>query len=204
MDYSVNWYKIPVSKFGRRNSFEKVGRNKGKEVLTNHYQAFLDTVFLVLTWRRIGFPGGSDCKESAFNVRDPGLIPELEWSPKEGNGCPLQYSCLENPMDRGTWQATVHGVSKRQDWATEHTHIYPSIYLSIISLPCCYWIFICIKLYNLCFHDQMFTFSTVCFRYNHTFTSESIFSFPSYVRIHCMNMSRLCIQSWWVSQTLMS
>ena len=46
------------------------------------------------------FPGGSDGKESACNARDPGLIPGLGRSPGEGNGCPLQYSCLENPMDR--------------------------------------------------------------------------------------------------------
>ena len=154
--------------------------------------------------RERGFPGGTVVNNPPAHARDAASIPGPGRSPGGRNGNPLPYSCLENPMDRGTWQATVHGVSKRQDWATEHTHIYPSIYFSIISLPCCYWIFICIKLYNLCFHDQMFTFSTVCFRYNHTFTSESIFSFPSYVRIHCMNMSRLCIQSWWVSQTLMS
>jgi len=60
------------------------------------------------------FPGGSDVKESAHNARDPGLIPELGRSSGEENGDPLQYSCLVNPMDRGAWQATVHGVTKRQ------------------------------------------------------------------------------------------
>ena len=59
-----------------------------------------------------GFPGGSDGKESACNSGDPGLIPGLGRSPGEGNGNPLQYSCLENSMDRGTWRATVHGVAK--------------------------------------------------------------------------------------------
>ena len=59
-----------------------------------------------------GFPGGSDSKESACNGGDPGLIPGLGRSPGEVNGNPLQYSCLENPMDRGAWQATVHGVTK--------------------------------------------------------------------------------------------
>ena len=49
----------------------------------------------------MGFPGGSDGKESACNVGDPGLIPELGKSPREGNGNSLQYSCLENSMDRG-------------------------------------------------------------------------------------------------------
>ena len=59
-----------------------------------------------------GFPGGSDGKESACNAGDLGLIPELERSPGKGNGYPLQYSCLENSMDRGT--SCVHGVAKSQ------------------------------------------------------------------------------------------
>ena len=60
----------------------------------------------------IGFPGGSDGQESTCNVGDLGLIPGLGRSLGEGNGNPLQYSCLENPMDRGAWWATVHGVTK--------------------------------------------------------------------------------------------
>ena len=55
------------------------------------------------------FPGGSDGKESACNAGDPGLIPGLGRSPGEGNGNPLQYSCLGNLMDRGAWRATVMG-----------------------------------------------------------------------------------------------
>ena len=58
--------------------------------------------------------GGSDGKESACNVVDRGLIPGSGRSPGEGNGNPLQYSCLENPMDREAWWATVHGVAKSQ------------------------------------------------------------------------------------------
>ena len=61
-----------------------------------------------------GFPGGSDVKETACNAGDLGLIPESGRSPGEENGKPLQYSCLENPMVRGAWQATVHGVLKSQ------------------------------------------------------------------------------------------
>ena len=52
---------------------------------------------------------------NARDVRDVGLIPGSGRSPGEGNGNPLQYSCLENYMDRGTWQATVHGVTKESD-----------------------------------------------------------------------------------------
>ena len=58
------------------------------------------------------FPGGSDDKESACNAGDLGLIPGSGRSPGEGNGNPLQYSCLENPMDRGAWWAIVHGVAE--------------------------------------------------------------------------------------------
>ena len=61
-----------------------------------------------------GFPGGLGGNESACNVGDLGLIPGLERSPGEGNGNPLQCSCLENSMDRGAWRATVHGVAKSQ------------------------------------------------------------------------------------------
>ena len=60
------------------------------------------------------FPGDSDRKESSCNAGDPGLIPGLGRSPGEGNGHPTQYSCRENPMDRGSWSATVHGVAKHR------------------------------------------------------------------------------------------
>ena len=62
----------------------------------------------------MGFPGGSQGKESAYNAGDPGLVPGLGRFPGEGNGYPLQYSCLENPMDRGAWEAADHRVSKSQ------------------------------------------------------------------------------------------
>ena len=64
----------------------------------------------------MGFPGGSEDslwdKESACSVRDPGLIPGLGRSHAEGSGYPLQYSCLENSIDRKAWQTTVRGVTK--------------------------------------------------------------------------------------------
>ena len=59
-----------------------------------------------------GFPCGSAGKESACNAGDLDLIPGLGRCPGEGNGNPLQYSCLENSTDRGAWVATVHGVAK--------------------------------------------------------------------------------------------
>ena len=70
------------------------------------------------------FPGGSEVKASASNVGDPGLIPGSGRSPGEGNGNPLQYSCLENPMDREAWQATVHGVAKSRTRLSELTFIF--------------------------------------------------------------------------------
>ena len=61
-----------------------------------------------------GVPGGSDGKESACSAGDLGLIPGSGRSLGEGNSNPLQYSCLENPMDRGAWWAAIHGVTKSQ------------------------------------------------------------------------------------------
>ena len=66
----------------------------------------------------MGFPSGSDGKESACNTGDLDSVPESGRSPGEGNGNPLQYSCLENPMDRGAWWATVHGITKSRTGLT--------------------------------------------------------------------------------------
>ena len=69
-----------------------------------------------------GFPGGSEVKVSAWNAGDPGSIPGSGRSPGEGNGNPLQYSCLENPMEGGAWWATVHGVAKSRTRLSDFTH----------------------------------------------------------------------------------
>ena len=61
-------------------------------------------------------------EESACNVEDSGSVPGLGRSPGEGNGNPLQYSCLENPMDRGAWQAVVHWVTKELDTTEQLTN----------------------------------------------------------------------------------
>ena len=70
----------------------------------------------------MGFPGGSEGKVSAYNAGDPGSIPGSGRSPGEGNDDPLQYSCLENPMDGGAWGATVHGVAKSRTRLSNFTH----------------------------------------------------------------------------------
>ena len=69
------------------------------------------SVYFVGTFT-VHFPGGSEVEASACNAGDLGSIPGSGRSPGEGNGNPLQYSCLENPMDRAAWWATVHGVAK--------------------------------------------------------------------------------------------
>ena len=68
-------------------------------------------------------PGGSDSEESSYNAGDPGLISGLGRSPGEGNGNPLQYSCLENPNDRGAGQATVHRVTKSWTRLSNFTYL---------------------------------------------------------------------------------
>ena len=75
-------------------------------------------------WLLPGFPGGSDSKASACNAGDLGLIPGLGRSPGEGNGNPLQYSCLENPMDGGAWWAAVHGVAKSRTLLSHFTFTF--------------------------------------------------------------------------------
>ena len=82
----------------------------------------------------MGLPGDSEGKESACSVGDPGSISGLGRSPGEGHGNPLQYSCLENPMDWGVWWATVHGVAKSWTRLNEFT-IYFSVSLVTQSSP---------------------------------------------------------------------
>ena len=72
----------------------------------------------------LGFPGGSDSQESVCNVGDPGLIPGLGRSPREGNGNPHWYSCLENPMEGGAWWATVHGVAQSRTRLSDSTFTF--------------------------------------------------------------------------------
>ena len=72
----------------------------------------------------MGFPGGSEGKVSVCNAGDLGLTPGSGRSPGEGNGNPLQYSCLENPMDREAWQTTVYGITKSQTTMSDFTFTF--------------------------------------------------------------------------------
>ena len=78
-----------------------------------------------------GFPGGSHGKVSVYNVGDLGSLPQSGRSPGGGHGSPLQYSCLENPMDRGAWWATVHGAAKSQTQLNMHAY-----YSQILQIFC--------------------------------------------------------------------
>ena len=81
----------------------------------------------------MGFPGGSEVKASACNVGDLGSIPGLGRSPGEGNGNPLQYSCLVNPMGGGAWWATVHRVAKSRTRLSDFTSLhFASLHFTIL------------------------------------------------------------------------
>ena len=87
-------------------------------------------------WATRGFPGGSSGKDPTCqwgDVRDMGSVPGLGRSPGGGHGNPLQYSCLENPMDRGVWQAAAHSVTKSDMTEHTHTHTHTHTHSSLFS-----------------------------------------------------------------------
>ena len=85
-------------------------------------RALLRKALIQLSASGWGFPGGSEVKALACNAGHLGSIPRSGRSPGEGNGNPLQYPCLENPMDRGAWRVTVHRVAKIQTRLSNFTH----------------------------------------------------------------------------------
>ena len=95
---------------------QQTGSKLGKE--------YVKAVYCHLAYLTWGFPAGSEVKASASGVGDPGSIPGSGRSPGEGNGNPLQYSCLENPMDREAWQATVHRVAQSRAQLSDFTSLY--------------------------------------------------------------------------------
>ena len=122
---------------------------QGRELLLKCISSTCEEAFekWTLTLRRLchlvqhvlGFPGGSVSKESACKAGDPGSISGLGRSPGEGNGNPFQYSCLENPMDGGTWQATIHRFAKSQTWLRDFTffHVNFSRYKQLLEPELC-------------------------------------------------------------------
>ena len=106
------WKLEPRCIFKEGKTQVKQGRESCIQFPAELYQD-LFFFFFFFSWDIVS-EGDSDGKESACNVRDLGSVPGLGRSPGGGHGSPLQYSCLENPMDRGTWQAAVHGIAKSQ------------------------------------------------------------------------------------------
>ena len=106
---TVTFYIIPLT-LGNAHIWALI---LGEEMLPPEATTETATLPLqVLFNTRLGFLGGSDSKESACSTGDLGSIPEPERYPGEGNSYPLQYSCLENSMDRGVWWATIHSAAK--------------------------------------------------------------------------------------------
>ena len=106
---------------GILNTFRNAGCwNKGVLLIHTEPKDYGVKISLFPEWWILDFPGGSDSKASAYHVGDLGSIPGSGRSPGEGNGSPLQYSCLENPRDRGAWWASPWG-HKESDM-TERLH----------------------------------------------------------------------------------
>ena len=134
----------------------------------------------------MGFPGGLGGKESTCNAGDPGSIPGLGRSLGEGNGNPTQYSYLENPMDRGSWQAAAHGVTKSRRRLNDshfHFHLHISYTTNINQRDMSWWIYYFSWTHitnqlshtksNLCLHVYSFASNTyyIGYAYPHTFNN---------------------------------
>ena len=124
---SRKWLKQLSSSYIRSG----YGRGLSWLGLPNHS---LQKHFCLLLQKDLRFPGGSDSRESACNVGELSSILGLGRSPGEGNGNILKYSCLENPMDRGALQATVHGIAKSQTWLSNFTFTFHGSCLIHLSL----------------------------------------------------------------------
>ena len=116
---SVSSFLTPQIQLGHLMLTDKgtAGQRAPCTILTTNFASHVVITLTIFAWCyfiSMGFSGGSDGKESAYNAGDPGLIPGSGKSSGEGNGNALQYSCLENLMDGGAWKATVHGVAKSQ------------------------------------------------------------------------------------------
>ena len=108
---------IEVTWLLRERNFQEAENTACNHFFGNILGIFPHTVLICMSL------GGSEVKASACNA-DLGSIPGLGGSPGEGNGNPLQYSCLENPMDGGAWWATVHGVTKSQTQLSDFFHVF--------------------------------------------------------------------------------
>ena len=144
-------------------NFSPIFHLYGGKVSPGLHSCFKTPNWEILDWQAL--PGGSEVKASAWKVEDLGSIPGSGRSPGEGNGNPLQYSCLENPMERGSLWATVHGVVKSWTRPTDFTFTYSvnkykkkaMLVLDIIFL---------VKKYNLFINSSnMYSVYTMCWEF---------------------------------------
>ena len=114
--FLISYFKIKCNQSCLFQNFQESIKRNRLHLSPASYRNLVKSLILYLKQNRasVGFPGGSDGKESTCKAGDPCSIPGSTKSPGEGNGYPLQYSCLESSMDRGAWQATVHVVAKSQ------------------------------------------------------------------------------------------
>ena len=134
---SSGWWWLISSVFLTRTSCHKTTHANGYYGAWPGWAGWISVLPLTI-WEKY-FTGGSEVKSSASNAGDPGSIPGSGRSPGEGNGNPLQYSCLENPMDRGAWWATVHGVPKSRTWLSNFTFTFTFQSQSLMK-----WVLFCI------------------------------------------------------------
>ena len=130
---NIPWTEEPGGPQSMRS--QRVGHNWVTENACTHMLLTLQSKFWTSDHLILGFPGGSDGKVSACNTEDLGSIPESGRSPGKGNGNPLQYPCLENPMDRGAWWATVHEVAKSWTRLSNFTLLFFYFSLNIGNKP---------------------------------------------------------------------
>ena len=125
----------------------------------DHFLLFL-TFYFVL--EKGWLPWNSDSKESAYNVEDPGSVPALRRSPGEGNGNPLQYTGLENLMNKGTWQTKVHGVAESRTWLSDFTSlcITSSTFIHLIITDLIFFLFMA-EQYSILYVPQ-FLYPLIC------------------------------------------
>ena len=113
----IKWRFLLVSWNCWETKWLRTAGKNAKEQLTDNFMTFQSYWWKIKglsSWE--GFPGGSAVENLPASAGDVGSIPGSGRSPGEGNGNPLQYSCLGNPMDRGTWWTTVHGVTISWTW----------------------------------------------------------------------------------------
>ena len=163
----------------------------------------------------LGFPGGTSGKEPtaiAGQVRDEGLIPGLRRPPGWGHSNPLQYTCLENPMDRGAWQATGHSVTKNQTQLkqlstyTQHKYLYVKHIKS--AWYCCYSAFGDHRLLGYSRSPRIPLWQ--CFQFSHLVVSDSLWPQGlQQARLPCPSptpgaCSKSCSSGWWCHPNISS